>query len=132
MIVVAANLVDKAGRHLLHRRPAHKQHGGLWEFPGGKVEQGEAPRAALARELAEELGIGVDPADLRPISFAEAEGCVRPAMLLLLYRCVSWLREPAALEGGAVGWFEVGQMSAMPMPPLDRILFDAVLRHREI
>lgn len=131
-MIVAANLVDKAGRHLLHRRPAHKQHGGLWEFPGGKVEPGEKPRVALTRELAEELGIGVNPADLRPISFAETEGCVRPAMLLLLYRCGSWLGEPAALEGGAVGWFEAGQMSAMPMPPLDRILLDAVLRRGEV
>lgn len=123
MIVTAAALVGPDNRHLLHRRPAHKHHGGLWEFPGGKLEPGETPRQALARELAEELGIAVEAADLHPAGFAEstADG-VQPAILLLLYRCDRWQGEPHALEGGTVDWFTDTEMEALPMPPLDRAL----------
>jgi 8-oxo-dGTP diphosphatase len=127
LLVVAADLVRGDGCHLLHRRPAHKQHGGLWEFPGGKLEIGETSRAALKRELCEELGIEVDASDFAPICFAESEGGgARPAILLLLYRCWSWRGEPMALEGGAVQWFTSAQMHTLPMPPLDECLTAAI------
>lgn len=129
MLVVAADLVAADGRHLLHRRPPHKRHGGLWEFPGGKVEPGERLRDALSRELMEELGLTVDPADLHPLRFAEGEADgTHPAILLLLYRCLRWRGDPAALEGGAVDWFGLAEMSELPMPPLDRELVRDELR----
>ena len=76
MLVVALCLEDADGQLLLARRPAGKHHGGLWEFPGGKVEPGETPRAALAREVAEELAIRIDPAALVPLTFAADDGLV--------------------------------------------------------
>ena len=86
MLVVAAALIDEAGRVLVAQRPPVKQHAGLWEFPGGKVEAGEAPKQALVRELREELGIAVDPAELAPVTFSESTDA---PMVLLLYRCRS-------------------------------------------
>src|SRR5204863_947373 len=72
MIVVAAALLDESGRILLQQRAPGRAMAGLWEFPGGKVEAGELPEAALARELEEELGIGIAPADFVPACFASA------------------------------------------------------------
>lgn len=127
MLVVAADLMNAAGGHLLQRRPTYKRHGGLWEFPGGKVEPGETPRGALARELREELGIEVSVVDLTPLHFAESRGGnADPLMLLLLYRCSRWQGEPMALEGGALDWFDGSQVSILPMPPLDRMLRAAI------
>jgi 8-oxo-dGTP diphosphatase len=93
--VVAAALVDAQGRVLVQQRPPGKQMAGLWEFPGGKLESGETPEAALVRELAEELGIAVDPADLAPLTFA-SEPLGGKHLLLLLYLCRAWTGAPAA------------------------------------
>ena len=114
MLVVAAALRNPAGQLCLQRRPGDKHHGGLWEFPGGKVEAGESPGTALCRELAEELGIALDPADLAPCGFAADERIV-----ILLYACRRWQGEARALEGGAVDWFAAEALTAQPMPPLD-------------
>ena len=123
--VVALALSDGAGRWLMHRRPAHKQHGGLWEFPGGKVELGEMPRDALVREIQEELGLTIASDDLEPAAFADA-GIVG-APVILLYRCArSSGPEPRALEGGAVGWFTHADISQLDTPPLDRELARAL------
>jgi len=114
ILVVAAALRNSSGSLCLQRRPEEKNHGGLWEFPGGKVEPGESPAAGLCRELAEELGILVHQADLAPCGFA-----AEPGIVILLYACSRWRGEPLALEGGAVGWFAPDQLTAQPMPPLD-------------
>lgn len=124
--VVALALQDGAGRWLLHRRPAGKQHGGLWEFPGGKVEAGETPQQALIREIREELGIVVLPNNPQPQCFAQSD---EPnPIVILLYSCNHWQGEPAALEGGAVGWFTPAEALRLPKPPLDIDLLDGLLR----
>ena len=123
--MVAAALRRRDGRVLMHRRPAHKQHGGLWEFPGGKVEPGEAPGQALVREIEEELGIAVDPAAIRPLAFAEEPPSgLRRGTVILLYTIATWRGEPTALdEGATIDWFLPPQIAGLPSPPLDRALW---------
>ena len=118
MIVVAAALRDVDGRILLQQRPAGKAHAGLWEFPGGKVEPGETPEAALVRELAEELGIVVDPAALQPVTFASVPAGGR-TLILLLYLVRAWTGTPRALEAEALAWVVPADMAHWPMPPAD-------------
>jgi 8-oxo-dGTP diphosphatase len=121
--VVAAALVDASGRVLLQRRAPGKAMAGLWEFPGGKVEPGERAEAALARELAEELGIEVDPEALEPAAFASAAGVDGAShMLLLLYLCRSWRGSPRPLDAAALKWLAPAQMDSGEMPPADRPL----------
>jgi len=115
MLVVALCLEDAEGRLLLARRLTGKHHGGLWEFPGGKVEPGETPRAALAREVAEELAIRVDPAALVPLTFAE-DG----RLVLLLFGARSAGGQVMGLEGQEWGWFTRQAAAALPLAPLDR------------
>lgn len=129
LVVVAAALEDDAGRVLMQQRPVEKQHGGLWEFPGGKVEAGEAPAAALARELAEELGIAIDMAATTPVAFAEDPEGPRP-MILLLYRCTRWQGTVRAIEAGAIRWDVPDALADMPMPPLDIPLLAALRQAR--
>ena len=127
MLVVAAALIDPAGRCLMQQRPADKRHGGLWEFPGGKVERGEAPVDALVRELAEELDIVVAPAALTPLSFAaDAAPGARP-LVMLLYVARAWSGEPRPLAAAALRWDVPAVLAALPMPPVDVPLL-AVLR----
>lgn len=117
MLVVAAALTDRDGRVLMARRPVDKQHGGLWEFPGGKVEAGEVPKVALVRELREELGIEIDPDALDPVAFSESPGDRH--VVLLLYRCRSWRGEPQALEAAELCWVAPCDLAALAMPPAD-------------
>jgi 8-oxo-dGTP diphosphatase len=118
--VAALALADQAGRLLLQQRLPGKRHGGLWEFPGGKVESGESPRSALIREIAEELDIGLAPADLVPGLLAEEGG--DPAIVLFLYTCRQWSGEPSGVEGQAWGWFSRQEAEALPLAPMDRDL----------
>tara|TARA_R110000751_G_scaffold2018_13_gene9775 strand:+ start:39033 stop:39467 length:435 start_codon:yes stop_codon:yes gene_type:complete len=118
--VVALALSDGKGRWLMHRRPAHKHHGGLWEFPGGKVESEEKPRDALVREIDEELGLALAPEQFSPVAFAEetlAEA--RPPIVIMLYRSV-WDGSPVeAREGGEIAWFAPREIESLAKPPLD-------------
>jgi 8-oxo-dGTP diphosphatase len=123
MPVVAGALARGDGCWLMHRRPLGKHHGGLWEFPGGKVEDNEIPKESLIRELREELGIECDPARCRPVAFAECAGDGgQPAIVILLYTVTGWAGEPAALEGGAIGWFTQTEVRGLAKPPLDEQL----------
>ena len=123
MTVVAAALVDSQRRILLQQRAAGRAMAGLWEFPGGKMESGELPEAALIRELAEELGIHVAAEDLAPACFASAP-VGESHMILLLYVCRRWTGEPRPLDADALKWLRPGEMVAEEMPPADRPLID--------
>jgi 8-oxo-dGTP diphosphatase len=127
LTVVAAALVRGDGCVLLQQRAAGKAMAGLWEFPGGKVEPGERPEAALIRELAEELGIAVSADALAPAAFASADLGERH-LLLLLYLCRLWEGEPQALDAAALRWARPAEMRALPMPPADVPLVEALAR----
>lgn len=127
LLVVAAALVDAQGLVLVQQRPAGKGHSGLWEFPGGKIEPGETPEAALARELTEELGIVVEPSDCHPAAFA-SEPAGERHLLLLLYLVRRWHAEPRPLDAAALRWVRPGELAILPMPPADRPLVSALAR----
>ena len=116
--VVAVALIDADGRVLLAQRPAYKEHGGLWEFPGGKIHAGETPEAALIRELKEELGIGVAARCLAPLTFA-SHGYGSYHLLMPLYACRNWQGEPEPLEGQTLAWVRKDRLRSYPMPPAD-------------
>ena len=118
-MLVVAGAMRRDGRWLMQRRPAHKAHGGLWEFPGGKVEPGEDPAAALARELGEELGIAVSPQDCRPLSFAVAPRDGGGSLLMLLFHVVRWSGDPRAIEAQALVCDTPEALARLPMPPVD-------------
>ncbi len=115
---MALDLRDAQGRVLLQQRPQGKHHAGLWEFPGGKVENGENPRLALCREIAEELGITLDPAALEPALLAD--DWPQGNLVLFLYSAATWTGEIVAGEGQQWGWFTLAEASKLPMPPMDR------------
>ena len=120
LLVVAGALKSVEGRWLMHRRPLHKHHGGLWEFPGGKVELRETPRAALVRELREELGVAIalhEPEE--EAHAASGSTASMPAIVILLYILRHWSGEPQALEGGEVAWFDPHEIDDLQKPPLD-------------
>ncbi|MGO8914882.1 MAG: (deoxy)nucleoside triphosphate pyrophosphohydrolase [Stellaceae bacterium] len=126
ILVVAAALVDADGRVLLAQRPEGKAMAGLWEFPGGKVQPGEAPEAALIRELKEELGIDVSAACLAPLTFA-SHRYERFHLLMPLYVCRRWSGMVAAQEGQSLAWVRPQKLDHYAMPPADKPLV-AVLR----
>lgn len=120
MWVVAGALKAAGDRWLMHRRPYEKHHGGLWEFPGGKVEHAEIAVKALTRELHEELGIAVLTEHCEPVGFAEQTG--EKPIVILLYKIAQWDGDPQALEGGAVQWFTREEVATLDKPPLDTVL----------
>lgn len=125
LLVVAAALIDGRGRVLVQQRSPERSMPGLWEFPGGKVEQGETPERALARELAEELGVTVVPEALSPLAFT-SETLGDQHLLLLLYSTREWDGEPRPLDASAIRWATTGEMRALEMPPADVPLVEAL------
>lgn len=118
LLVVAAALIDGRGRVLIAQRPADKSLGGLWEFPGGKVEPGEGLEIALARELREELDVQVETDAMAPFAFA-SHAYPDFHLLMPLYLVRSWAGEPRALEAQALAWVSPAELSQYPMPPAD-------------
>jgi 8-oxo-dGTP diphosphatase len=118
VLVSAVALVDTDGRVLLAQRPEGKPLAGLWEFPGGKVNPGETPEAALIRELAEELGINVAASCLAPFTFA-SYSYPDFHLLMPLYVCRKWSGIPLAREGQRLSWVRPARLGDYPMPPAD-------------
>ena len=125
VLVVAVALIDSDGRVLLAQRPAGKAMAGLWEFPGGKVQPGEVPEAALIRELKEELDIDVTAACLAPLSFA-SHRYERFHLLMPLYVCRRWQGIVTAREGQALTWVRAQKLDRYEMPPADKPLVAAL------
>jgi len=118
VLVVAVALIDVDGRVLLAERPEGKPMAGLWEFPGGKVHDGERPEDALIRELAEELGITVREACLAPLTFA-SHTYTDFHLLMPLYICRRWEGTVTAREGQQLAWVRANKLRDYPMPAAD-------------
>jgi len=118
VLVAAAALIDADNRVLIARRPEGKSMAGLWEFPGGKVEPGETPEAALVRELAEELRIEVCDTCLAPFTFA-SHAYDNFHLLMPLFICRNWEGDVEPTEGQEVRWVRANRLAQFPMPPAD-------------
>ena len=121
LLVAAVALIDSDNRVLIAQRPAGKSMAELWEFPGGKVEAGETPEAALIRELKEELGIEVCLECLAPFNFA-SHAYEKFHLLMPLYICRTWDGEISPREGQKTKWVRALDLSSYPMPPADEPL----------
>ncbi|ODR96343.1 NTP pyrophosphohydrolase [Methyloceanibacter stevinii] len=121
VLVAACALVDDRGRVLISQRPEGKPLAGLWEFPGGKLEEGETPEHGLVRELNEELGIAIELTSLKPLTFSSFP---YPDFHLLMpiYACWRWLGQVTAKEGQAMAWVSPAALGEYAMPPADEPL----------
>ena len=117
-LVVACALIDTDNRVLIAQRPEGKTLAGLWEFPGGKVDAGERPEAALIRELKEELGITIEEPCLAPLTFA-SHAYEDFHLLMPLYVCRKWEGVVVAREGQQLAWVRANKLRDYPMPPAD-------------
>ena len=117
-LVIACALVDADKRVLIAQRPEGKALAGLWEFPGGKLEPGERPEAALIRELHEEIGITVKEACLAPLTFA-SHTYETFHLLMPLDICRRWEGSVIAREGQKLAWVRPNKLRDYPMPPAD-------------
>lgn len=121
VLVAACALIDVDKRILITRRPPGKPLAGLWEFPGGKMEAGEAPEDTIIREMGEELGIEIEKPCLAPLTFASH--CYESFHLLMpLFICRRWKNEPSAREGQDLKWVRANRLRSFPMPPADEPL----------
>ncbi len=118
LLVSAVALIDQDGRVLLTQRPEGKSLAGLWEFPGGKVEPGETPEAALIRELREELGIDTWASCLAPLTFA-SHTYPDFHLLMPLFACRKWDGIARGVEGQALAWVRPEKLRDYPMPAAD-------------
>ncbi len=118
ILVAACALIDADGRVLIAERPPGRTMAGLWEFPGGKVENGERPEETLIRELEEELGITVNEACLAPLTFA-SHSYPDFHLLMPLYVCRRWSGTVTPKEGQRLAWVKPNRLKEYPMPPAD-------------
>lgn len=122
ILVSAVALVNKQRQVLMQRRQPHGEHGGLWEFPGGKLEPNESPEASAVREIEEELGLTIMAQDLVPVSFAcgtsQRSGRVRP-LTIMLFVCKRFQGTPAPHAATQLEWVDLADLEQLAMPPLD-------------
>lgn len=118
VLVSAVALIDGDGRILLAQRPEGKSMAGLWEFPGGKVEEDETPEVALIRELQEELGIDTWASCLAPLTFA-SHSYDNFHLLMPLFACRKWNGTPQSREGQALKWVRANELRDYPLPAAD-------------
>ena len=128
VLVAAAALINPEGQILLAQRPVGKSMAGLWEFPGGKIEAGETPQIALARELDEELQIIVDPNHLKPMTFA-SHSYEDFHLLMPLFSLKHWAGSPEPAEGQTLNWVAPQDLHSYPAPAADIPLFDFLIGH---
>jgi 8-oxo-dGTP diphosphatase len=126
--VAAAALINSDGEILLAQRPEGKSMAGLWEFPGGKIEQGETPEAALSRELDEELKLKIAPEDFEAFTFA-SHSYESFHLLMPLYVVRQWAGSPEPAEGQTLAWVKVHDLHTYPAPAADIPLFDFLVYH---
>ena len=119
VMVSAVALIDRDGRVVLATRPKGKEYECLWEFPGGKVDEGESPERALVRELTEELGISTEESCLAPFSFGTSPD---RNIVLLLFACSKSDGTPTGLEGQDLKWVAPNDLLGLDTPPIDRPL----------
>ena len=120
-IVVSIALINNENEILLSKRPEKKHLSGFWEFPGGKVEEGETPEKALIREVKEELNIDINDKCIAPLSFSEFD-YNNFQLLLLLYICRRWDGEPMSMENNRLEWVKPNMLRDYKMPPADDAL----------
>ena len=124
-LVVSVALVNNANEILLSKRPKNKHLADFWEFPGGKVENGETPEIALVREIKEELNIDINGKCIAPLSFSEYD-YEEFQLLLLLYICRRWVGEPKSMENNELKWVKANMLRKYKMPPADDSLIYSV------
>ena len=121
--VVSIALINEENEILLSKRPEKKHLSGFWEFPGGKVEEGETPKKALIREVKEELNININNKCIAPLSFSEFD-YKQFQLLLLLYVCRKWDGEPMSMENNELRWVKQSMLIKYKMPPaVDALIY---------
>ncbi len=120
---VLAAVIERAGRYLICQRPAHKRHGGLWEFPGGKLEPGESDEDAATREMQEELGVRVTAVGTEQLLVHDAGSPFHIAFVPVVIE-----GEPACLEHAALAWVTPEEMAQYNLAPSDRRFVERILR----
>jgi len=124
--VVAIALINEDGEILLTQRPEGKDMAGLWEFPGGKIENGETPEQAIIREIAEELDVSIKVESLVPITFI-SHRYPDKHVVIMLYKSTQWEGEPVSMDNQLIRWYPPQEIPALPMPAADVPLVEALL-----
>ncbi|AHA27722.1 (deoxy)nucleoside triphosphate pyrophosphohydrolase [Candidatus Liberibacter americanus] len=128
LLVVACAIFNYDGKVLISNRPSNKSHAGFWEFPGGKIDNGESPEEALVRELLEELSIVVETSALLPITFA-SHSYENFHLLMPLFACHNFEGSPRGCEGQQVRWVGIDELADYSMLPADLPLIDYLHKH---
>jgi 8-oxo-dGTP diphosphatase len=121
-LVVACALINEYGKILINERPMGKDYAGYWEFPGGKVDEGETPEEAIIRELKEEINIDVTGSCLAPLSFTEKQ-YDNYYVVVLLYVCRRWDGHIMPMEEQELAWVNPKEIDNFNLLPADKSFF---------